>query len=256
MSSRHHHRELLSPQCGLALSANAGGVYQSKARSFVFEVRVHGVASGAGYGRNNHALLAAKPIYERRLAHVGTAHNRKPDRFAFNGSGLNRRKHFDHSVEQFRDSVPVLGGDWKDFVKPPTLEFVSVSLELLRVDFVGNNKDRVSGVARQFGQAFIERGYSGSRVNYEQDQRGIGERQSGLLKNVRGNQFFVFGYDPSGVDQPELPASPIGGAVDPIACYPRFVTNDGAPAPGNLIEQGRLPDVRPSEYDDAREAFA
>ena len=58
---------------GLALAANAGRIHKAELAAFEFDDLVHGVAGGAGDGRDDGSGCARERVQQRGLAHVGPA---------------------------------------------------------------------------------------------------------------------------------------------------------------------------------------
>ena len=66
----------------------------------------------------------------------------------------------------------------------------------------------------------------GHRVDDEQDDVGLGDRQAGLLLDARLDRVVGVELEAAGVDDDEAPAVPLGVAVEAVAGRPRAVLDD------------------------------
>ena len=93
----------------------------------------------------------------------------------------------------------------------------------------------------------------GRRVDDEQDDVGLGDREPGLLLDARLDRVVRVELEPAGVDDDEPPAVPLGVAVQPVAGRPGAVLDDRRALAEEPVEQRALADVRSADDGDDRD---
>ena len=254
MPSRHHYAQFFGFQFGLAFATHAGGIDKTNGGVVLMDDAVDGIPCSPGNRRNHGAFLADETIQQRRLSYIGTADdgysNLVGGVFVI-GFGLWKR--FEHLVEKFRDSLAVLGRDWKDVVESEPVEIGNIGGLVLGVDFVDDEENGLL-LATQQPREFLVGGGDGRSIidDEQQDGRGI-DCDFGLLENLQRNFGFVAGFEPAGVDNFEIAAALVGGGVNSVTCDAGLVGDDGTAGADKAIEESRFPDVGPADNGNERE---
>ena len=93
----------------------------------------------------------------------------------------------------------------------------------------------------------------GHRVDEEQDDVRLGDREMGLLLDARLDRIVGVELEPAGVDDDEPPAVPLGVAVQAVAGGPGAVLDDRRALAEEPVEQGALADIRSADDRDDRD---
>ena len=136
VAARHHHAQLLRHIAGLALAADAGGIDEDVLRAVVRDGLVHGIARGAGDGRNDGPLLAGERVEQGRFADVGPADDGDLDsrrsRWLFGTGRIAAREPCGHAVQQRVHADAMLGRYREDVGNPEAVELVGQAVAELR----------------------------------------------------------------------------------------------------------------------------
>ena len=84
-------------------------------------------------------------------------------------------------------------------------------------------------------------------VDHEDDDVGLGDRESGLLLDARLDRVVRVDLQAAGVDDHEAPAVPLGVAVQPVARRAGAVLDDRRARADDAVEERALADVRATD---------
>src|SRR5208282_4803796 len=84
----------------------------------------------------------------------------------------------------------------------------------------------------------------GARIYHHDDGRRFFECDPGLAEDLRRYEIFVVGDDSARIHNAKFVPEPFGLAIEAVASDAGFVSDDGAPRSGQVVEQRRFADVR------------
>jgi hypothetical protein len=125
-------------------------------------------------------------------------------------------------------------------------------LALVVVDLVGRNQHWLAAAAQVLGDLEVDGGRALARVDHEQDQIGLFDRDLGLVADVRGQAGVEAGVEATRVDEQKVAALPRADAVQAITRDARLVLDDRLAAADETVEQRRLADVGAADDRDQR----
>ena len=212
-------------------------------------VGVDTVASGAGDGGNDGAVLASYHIDKGAFANIWTS----DDSYAGESVGgvvIARVEVFHQCVEEVSCAAAGDAGNRVGVAQSKRIELgEGVHLGGV-VHLVGGKHHRLGTFAQHLGNVLIHGGESFAGVDEEKDDVGLIDGQRYLLPDFH-LKFVVAPHDvAAGVDDGESFAVPIGMAVLAIAGDASGFIDDGVTALGEAVEEGGLADVRASNYGD------
>jgi hypothetical protein len=215
---------------------------------------------------DQHALLAEQAVDQRRLADVGLADEREPDRAAVGvaagvGGGLAggrrcarrlgqpRHQH----VEQLADAAPVAGGHREHVDEAEPERLGGGGLGLGGVDLVRRDEHRLARAPQHLGDILVDGGDPLAGVQHEHHHVRFVQRAQRLLahgaQDAGGRR-----VEASGVDDAEAHRTPVSDAVAAIARHARHVLDQGRPPTDEAVEQRRLADVGAADQRHQRQA--
>ena len=165
---------------------------------------------------------------------------------------LGRQRPHDR-VEQVAGPAAVRGRDRVRLLPAERVELHALELALLVVGLVDGDEDRRGGAAQQLGRLGVGRRQARDRVDHEDDDVGLGDREAGLLLDAGLDRVVRVDLEAAGVDEHEPPAVPLGVAVQAVAGRPRAVLDDRRARPEDAVEERALADVRAADDGDDRE---
>ena len=158
-------------------------------------------------------------------------------------------------VEQIVKAVPMLRRHrkhiFRQLVKRRRQRFLH-----LRVDFVRQNRQRLSSAAQQARQLGIERRQPCAHVHNQQQLRRAFDGHLRLAQNFARNGGLVVRHDPASVDDFERASLPGCRPIDAVARDPWLVGNNRAPRARQPIENRGFADIRPANNHYRRKFFS
>ncbi len=146
----------------------------------------------------------------------------------------------------------MLGGKRKHgFTKP--VKHGCLRFLLRRVHFIGGDEQRLPGLPQQSRKLLIERRHALARVHDQNQQPGFINGHARLAQNLARDGRLLIGDDAAGVHDFSGSPVPAHRAVDAVARDARLVGDDGAPRPGEAIEQCGFAHVGTPGNDDQRQ---
>ena len=217
----------------------------------------HAVAGRPRRVVGDHPLLTQQAVDEGGFAGVRPAEDRDADRppgfartrpflrllRAFGGGG--RRAGFECEPPHEPPESPSVGGRHADRrVEAERVELHRRGPRVEPVRLVDREHHRLAEPPEAIRDRFVGRGPPRARVHDEQDPVRLVEGAAGLRTHPERDLLGIV-REPAGVHHDEArPVAP-GDAVPAIAGEPRPIPDDRVPGAGELVEQGRLSDVRP-----------
>ncbi len=124
------------------------------------------------------------------------------------------------------------------------------------VELVHRQQDRSIGAAQVRGDFRVHRVEAFLPVDQQHHEVRLLHRQVHLPADGAVHRVARVGHQAAGIDQPEAPPAPVGGAEMPVARRPGLVGDDGPATADESVEQGGLPHVRAAHDGDGRHAHA
>jgi hypothetical protein len=235
----------------LAGATDAGRVDDAELLLVPLQDRVDRVPRGARHLADDHPLFLEQPVDQRRLADVGPADDGDLGLDRILGRlGLGDRQPAGHGVEQIADARSVLRRDRHDRVEAQRVELDHAGLRLAIVGLVDGDDHRPAALPDGRGDLFVAGHQTVLAVGDEHDQIGRRDRAMALLKDELVQRILAGAEHAAGVDDGDVRTLPFGLGGDDVAGGAGDRRDDGAPRPGDAIEQRRLADIRPADEDD------
>jgi len=154
-------------------------------------------------------------------------------------------------VEQVRHAPPVVGRDGMCLLPAEGPELGRLQLPSRVVRLVDRHEHRRAGGAEQFGGFLVRRGQPADRIDDEDDDVRLGDRQPRLDLDLGLDRVVRVNLQAAGVNQDEPPAVPLGVSVQAVPGRPRPILNDRGTFPDDPVEERALAHVRaPDDRDD------
>ena len=134
------------------------------------------------------------------------------------------------------------------------MELGGLELALLVVGLVDGDDDRRRRAPQDPRGLQVGRRRPAHRVDDEQDDVRLGDRQPGLLLDPRLDRVVRVELQAAGVDDDEPPAVPLGVAVEAVAGRPGAILDDRRALAEEPVEERALADVRAADDGDDRDA--
>ncbi len=125
-----------------------------------------------------------------------------------------------------------------DFLKSQGIELVGAKLVIGIIDLVGDHHDLLAGALQVAGNTDIFVLQTGAGIEEENDGIGLLNRDPGLLGDLHRKRIVGPDQKPAGVDQHEIDAVPACRAIEPVACHPGHVINDGILPLDEAVKEG------------------
>ena len=234
-------RELLDRLEDPALLAQPGGVDELELLPGTLERHGDRVPRRAGLIEGNQALLAQPGIDQGRLADIGPAGNRQPDRLGgvvrFVGLGL-RREVGQRRFHQAAHAFAVRRGHRMRLAEPEFVELAQARGFGHALGLVRRQHDAPARRAEVARNVVVLRGEPGADIDQEDHCIGLSHGLPGLLGHLLDDARGAVGLEAAGVDHDELEVALARVAVVTVAGQAREVGDDGVPALGDAIEEG------------------
>ncbi len=153
---------------------------------------------------------------------------------------------------QFAEAFAVLGGEGDRVAEPKGERLVGAGHTGPALGLVGDEDDRASRPAGQFGEGLVGRQNTGAGVDHEQHHVGGEDRRFGLHPHPAGQGVVVGLFQAGGVDDPEDQAAEGDIALAPVTGHAGAVVHKGELLAHEAVEQRRLADIRPADDRDGR----
>ena len=137
------------------------------------------------------------------------------------------RQRPDDRVEQVAGAAAVRRRDRVGLVPAEGVELGALELALLVVGLVDRDDDRRLRPAQDVRGLLVRRRQPDDRVDDEDDDVGLGDREAGLVLDARLDGVVGVELEAAGVDEDEPPAVPLGVAVEAVAGRAGAVLDDG-----------------------------
>src|SRR5687767_6623957 len=95
-----------------------------------------------------------------------------------------------------------------------------------RLDLVGSDGHRLTSIAQQYCELFVERRDTGPRVNDPNDRDGFIDRKRRLSEYICRDDRLIVGNDTAGIDEPESLCLPVDISKHPVAGNTRLIADD------------------------------
>ena len=249
-------RQLLELARDLGLAAQTGGVDELDGSAAIVEAQGDAVAGQAGLGARQQAILVDQPIDQGRLAGIGTADHREPER-PLGCLGLVRR--LDHlevgqdRLEQIGDAVAMLRGDRQGLAQSERPGFGELRRGDPALAFVGHQEHGLALAPQLVGEILVRGRHAQAPVDHEHADRGLGQTLHRLLAQAAREALRRADVEAGRVDDAELAPRQAAHALDAVARHARRVVDDRLPTADQPVEQGRLADIGAAEDRDRRQ---
>src|SRR5258706_4352734 len=120
------------------------------------------------------------------------------------------------------------------------MELVDDVRLLSSVSFVDCEEERTSGLAQQANQFKIWRADFSPAVDNHHNGGRFVERNPGLAEDFRWNEIFIFGNDPTSVDDADAAAAPFCVSVEAVARDAGLIADDGTTRAHDPVKQRGL----------------
>ena len=226
---------------------------------------VDGVSRRTGEITHQDAILAHELVDERRLADVGTSHDRDAHLpiasplSAHGRAGLNAApgpfgKASHHDVQQVANPQAMLGRNRERRRHSQALEIRRRCRGPRVVHLVDGQHQRNTRAPHLPDDVLIGGNQSLPRIDQDDDDRRRLQLAKSPLGHRRLQRIRAGPEHPADVHQLEFGPEPLHRMAHHVASGPRHRGNDCPPAPRHAVEQRRLPDVRASHEHDAQVA--
>ena len=105
-----------------------------------------------------------------------------------------------------------------------------------------------TATTKQLGGFHVRRRETGDRIDHEDDDVGLANREPGLVLDLLLDGIARMDLEPTGVDNDEASTVPLGVAVDPGSRGAGPAFDNGGAVTDYAVEEGALADVR-ATYD-------
>ena len=244
---QHHIRPVNGPQAAdhtvpfqrrvdFAAPPHAGGIDEDERHAVVFEISIHGIPGRTRNIADHQTFFAEQCIDQRRLADIGTADHGDPDGVRLIGDFDLRRQLFDDGIEQIAQIQGIDRRHGDRLAQAEAIELITVRDSLDGIDFVDGQHDRLLRSPQHADDLLVHLGNADFAVHNEQNDVRFFHGQLGLIAHRRQQGVIFVKIDPAGVHQGKLMPGPLGVGVNPVACHPRRVIDDGHPFFGDSVE--------------------
>ena len=232
----------------MAHLADARGVDEEIALAAPLERAVDGVSRGPRDRRHDRSLCPQEAVEQRRLADVGPAHDRDPQRRLHVLGDRDPRQLLERGVEQVPHALAVLGGDGEHAREPEPGEVLGAVLGPL--DLVDGHQHLLAATAQAGRDGLVVGQQPRTAVHHENDQVRLVYRQLGLGRGRSQQRIVGLQQQPARVDQ--LEGGPLPGRLRVVAVARGAgpAVGDGLAPSADPIEKSRLADVRPADQRD------
>ena len=253
------HRVVLGRVVDPAAAAHARGVDEHDGSIGGFDQCVDGVTRGAGHVVHDRSILTHEPVEEGALADVGPTHDSDTRwrciaclpqlRRIFEIDAdrgilvvVHRWKQRDDLVEQIAGTAAVECADRIGITGTEGQELPPVVLAPLVVGLVGHQQDRRFDPPQPVGQRLVVLGDTRCRVDEEQHHIGSLHSSFDLAADL-DIEIVAARQPPTGVDQQEVHAEPVGLCLLAITGHAGAVFDNRNLLADDPVEQGALADV-------------
>ncbi len=260
MFSGHDYGKFFREEMRLALAANSGGIHEAIGAAVALDYGIHGVARGAGHGRNNRAIGAGEAIEQCGFSDVGPADDGDLNcvERSFGGAhrrGVRRRfrgsRAWRHRGNR-RDRCRARRRRERRRLRARRTARRAVPARSCPTLFAAMR--RGLPVLRSRRASSASSGVRPARASTTRTRRAAAfDGHFCLAQNFARDLGFVIGDESAGVHNFEVAIAPGGGAVDAIAGDAGLVGDDGAARAGEAVEERGLADVGPADNDQQRQ---
>ena len=152
-------------------------------------------------------------------------------------------------LRHLADAETMLGRDRQRLAETERIGFVQTGLRRAALAFIRGEDHWLAGAAHQLGEDLIGRNHPRPRIDHEQNEIGLGDGRFSLLAHAR-RQPLVPGLQSRGIDEGDGAGPEFGLGLAPIARQARLIVDQRELLADELVEQGGLADIRPSDDGD------
>ena len=247
--------DLLDDRFRLPLGSNPGGVDQKVLFFLPADDDVDGVPRRPGHLGGDDPLEARQRVHQGGFPDIGSPDHRDPGdpfrigrRFVFHAFPGGNPGH--DLLEDPVDPRTVLRRQREDPVDRERMELVDAFLPLPGIHLVRGEEERLVPLPEHPRDLPVERQETVLRVHHEDDEVGFVDGPQHLGADLLDQVVPAARHVAAGIDDREMASVVFRRQGDQIARDPRLVEGDGAPLPGDPVEQGGFADVRPPDQRD------
>ena len=196
--------------------------------------RVDGVPRGPGGVGNHEPLLSEEPVDEGGFTDVGTTDDGDAQRVRnLLGDSWDT---LDEDVQHVPRILAIQRRYWDGIAGTELIKLEKVGRGWI-VDLIGNQHPRLPRLPEQLDYPRVARMQSRLRIDDEHQQIRFVNRLENLALDldIHRNTWII--RQAAGINQPELPAIPLGSGKMSIARCPGFLADDGVVLTDDAVEQ-------------------
>jgi len=253
---RPQRRVILDAVLHLRLPPQSGRVHEDERVPVVVQLGVHRISCGPGDLAHDRTLFAEESVHDARLPHVRFPDDRDAESLRVAVLFRLGREHLDDPIEKIARALSGDSAHRKRFTETEPPELVNPSHLWEGVLLVHHHEHRLLLFAEDLRHLLVDRVEPLLAVHHLEEDIGLVDRDHRLFPDLAIERPVGFLDDPTRVDEKELPTRPLGPREVPVAGDTGLIVDNREALTQHPIEEGRLPDVRPSYDGHHRQAHA